>query len=318
MTELAAERRGGDRVRPVTVLVVDDSKTIRRILRRDLESSGYRVNEAPDGEVALAMCRAAKPDLVLLDVDMPVLDGIQTLEQMKADRDLRSLPVLFLTARTSGVEAARGLELGAQDYLRKPCDRAELLARVSSVLRQRAREQNLVSQAQQLTEQSTTDPLTGVANRRGLMQLISKLDDKLALGVLLADLDHFKVVNDSEGHIIGDTVLAVVAARLRSTCDASGTVTRWGGEEFVVIAPGCDASELALLAERLRGCVSHNPLAVGGRKPLSVTISVGTALGAAADFDELLNEADAAMYRAKAAGRDRVIASPERPPSSSR
>ena len=316
MTDPATERRSTDRVRPATILVVDDSKTIRRILRRDLESFGYQVGEAPDGEVALAMCRVAKPDLVLLDVDMPVLDGIQTLEQMQADRDLSGLPVLFLTARTGGDEAARGLELGAQDYLRKPCDPAELLARVGAVLRQRAREQNLVSQAQALTEQSTTDPLTGVANRRGLMQLITGLDDDLPIGVLLVDLDHFKAVNDSQGHIVGDTVLAVVSARLRSTCEASATVTRWGGEEFVVIAPGCDAGELAWLAERLRGSVGGNPLAVGGREPLSVTISVGTALGAAANFDELLNEADAAMYRAKAAGRDRVVASQSPAPSS--
>jgi diguanylate cyclase (GGDEF)-like protein len=293
-------------------LVVDDSRTIRRILRRDLEATGYRVSEAPDGEVALALCRASKPDLVLLDVDMPVLDGMATLERMQADLDLRDIPVLFLTARTSGAEAARGLGLGAEDYLKKPCDPTELLARVGAVLRQRIREQRLVSQAQELTEQSTTDALTGVANRRGLHQLLAEMDGERPLGIVLMDLDHFKVVNDTEGHVVGDTVLAVVASRLRSTCGTRATVTRWGGEEFVVTAPNCTAEALAELAEQLRACVGGDPLAVGGRNPLAVTISAGTALGNAADFDDLLNAADAAMYKAKAGGRNRVVASSRR------
>ena len=309
MTEPSPDRRGADRVRVATILVVDDSSTIRRILRRDLEAAGYRVSEAPDGEVGLAVCRAAKPDLVLLDVDMPVLDGMATLERMQADPDLRHLPVLFLTARTSGVEAARGLGLGAHDYLKKPCDQAELLARVSTALRQRAREQSLASRAQELAELSTTDALTGVLNRRGLEQMLSTLSRSRPVGVLLIDLDHFKQVNDTEGHVIGDAVLAVVAARLRSACGADATPARWGGEEFVAVLPDADAAALADLAERLRASVGEAPLAVGGVVPLAVTVSIGTAVGTAGAFPDLLQEADVALYEAKGGGRNRVVAS---------
>ena len=308
MTEPTPERRGTDRVRVATILVVDDSSTIRRILRRDLEAAGYRVSEAPDGEVGLAVCRAAKPDLVLLDVDMPVLDGMATLERMQADPDLRHLPVLFLTARTSGVEAARGLGLGAHDYLKKPCDQAELLARVGTALRQRAREQSLASRAQELAELSTTDALTGVLNRRGLEQVLGTLARGRSLGVLLIDLDHFKRVNDTEGHVVGDAVLAVVAARLRTACGTEATPARWGGEEFLTIAPDADADGLAALAERLRASVGDAPLAVGGLVPLSVTVSIGTSLGTAEDFADLLQEADVALYDAKDRGRNRVVA----------
>ena len=301
------ERRGPERVRVATVLVVDDSSTIRRILRRDLESAGYRVIEADNGEVGLAACRALRPDLVLLDVDMPVLDGMATLERMQADPDLRHLPVLFLTARTSGGEAARGLGLGAHDYLKKPCDQAELLARVSTTLRQQAREQGLLSRAHELAELSTTDALTGVRNRRGLEQELATMSRERKAGVLLADLDHFKHVNDTEGHVIGDAVLAVVAARLGSACGAAGLVARWGGEEFVVLAPDLDGAGLAAFAERLRAAVSETPLAVGGVRTLDVTISIGGAAGRAADFNALLQAADKALYKAKAAGRNRVV-----------
>lgn len=313
MTAPVAERRGADRVRVARVLVVDDSSTIRRILRRDLEAAGYRVSEAPDGEVALAMCRAVLPDLVLLDVDMPVLDGMATLERMQAAPDLRRLPVLFLTARTSGGEVARGLSLGAHDYLKKPCDQAELLARVAAALRQSAREQSLASRAQELAELSTTDPLTGLPNRRGLEQLLGGISHGRALGVLLADIDHFKTVNDNEGHIVGDAVLAVVAARLRSACGPTGTVGRWGGEEFVAVAVDMDPTALAQLGEQLRAGVGNAPLAVGGVHPIPVTISIGTALGLAAEFRVLLDSADNALYNAKAGGRNCVVAADPAP-----
>ena len=304
------ERRGNDRVRVASILVVDDSSTIRRILRRDLESAGYLVTEAPDGEVGLAACRAYRPDLILLDVDMPVLDGMATLERLKADPDLRHVPVLFLTARTSGGEAARGLDLGAHDYLKKPCDQAELLARVSAVLRQKDREQGLASKAQELAELSTTDPLTGVGNRRFLEQQLAVLGRARPIGVLIADLDHFKDVNDTQGHVVGDAVLAVVAARIRTACGAEASVARWGGEEFVVALPDVDAAGVTALGERLRAAIGENPLAVGGVDTLRVTVSIGVAHGRAQDFGELLAAADTALYEAKSAGRNRVVIAP--------
>lgn len=301
------ERRGVGRALVPDILIVDDSRTIRRILRRDLEAAGYAVREAPDGQVALSACREAKPDLVLLDVDMPVLDGMATLEQMQADPNLRYLPVLFLTARTSGDDAARGLDLGAYDYLKKPWEQAELLARVSAVLRLRAREERLAWEALQMAELSTTDTLTRVPNRRGLEHVLAGFDDDRRIGVLLIDLDHFKRVNDTEGHTVGDAVLTVVAQRLRAACEGSSTVARWGGEEFVVLMPDCGPDEVVALAERLRCAVASSSLQVGGDRLLAVTTSIGAAGGVAGSFSELLKAADVALYQAKANGRNRVV-----------
>jgi two-component system, cell cycle response regulator len=315
MTVPVPQRRGEERTLGTTILVVDDSRTIRRILRRDLEAAGYAVLEAADGEEALKACHESTPDVVLLDVDMPRLDGMATLERMQADPGLRQLPVLFLTARTGGEEAARGLDLGAHDYLKKPCDAAELLARVGAVLRRRAREKRQASQAVELAALSTTDPLTAVPNRRGLEMLVAGLTPQQRIGVLLIDLDHFKRVNDTAGHLVGDAVLTVVAARLRAGCGTSSHLARWGGEEFVVVAPDSGAEQVAVLAEGLRSGVGSTPLQVGTSRPLPVTTSIGTAVGTAAAFTELLQAADTALYIAKEAGRDRVVAAPGASPT---
>lgn len=304
------ERRQADRVRVATVLAVDDSSTVRRILRRDLEAAGYRVNEAADGEQALASCRSDRPDLVLLDVDMPVLDGLATLERMRADPHLSWLPVLFLTARISGNEVARGLDLGANDYLRKPWDSTELIARVSTAIRTSARHEELQRRARESNALSNTDPLTGLGNRRHLEQLVEDLlarrGPDLQVGVVMIDVDHFKKVNDDCGHLIGDAVLATVAGRVRRAALQEETVVRWGGEEFLVLAPDVEASEVGALAERLRAAVDVTPMAVGTPTPLSVTVSAGGACGALGDLRDLVAHADGALYAAKQAGRNRI------------
>jgi two-component system cell cycle response regulator len=319
--EPGADRRGTDRVRVATVLVVDDSSTVRRILRRDLEGAGYRVTEAADGEEGLASCRSDRPDLVLLDVDMPVLDGLATMEQMQLDPHLRWLPVLFLTARIAGSEVARGLDLGAHDYLKKPCDAAELIARVSTAMRLASRHDELQRRARELDALSNTDPLTGLGNRRHLAQVV---EDMLArrgplavVGLVVVDIDHFKQVNDSQGHPVGDAVLATVAARMRRVTLPEETLVRWGGEEFVALAPDLDRGAVTDLAERLRLAVSATPMAVGTIETVSVTVSAGGAVGGLADMRDLVATADAALYEAKKAGRNRVVvadsASPREP-----
>lgn len=167
---MTAERRRDDRPSVPTILVVDDSTAIRRIISRTLAETGYRVVEAQDGRAALDTCRAERPDLVLLDVDMPVMDGHTTLREMRADPELQAVPVLFLTAHTDGANAAVGLELGAQDYLRKPCEPAELTARVGRALKAKAQEDALARHARDMNKLSTTDPLTGLGNRRRMEQ----------------------------------------------------------------------------------------------------------------------------------------------------
>ncbi|MDP9389575.1 MAG: diguanylate cyclase [Actinomycetota bacterium] len=310
----AGERRRPDRVPGATVLVVDDSGAIRRILRRSLESVGYRVQEAPDGEQALAACRAERPDLVLLDVDMPGLDGLSTLRAMKADDELRSLPVLFLTARTDAAEVADGLDLGAADYLRKPCDAAELTARVNAALRDAAREQDLARRAAELDNLATTDALTGLGNRRRLemrvVELAGTRGADAAVGVLLLDVDHFKRVNDEQGHLVGDLVLRILGGRLQSALESEAAVVRWGGEEFLALAPDASEDDLVPLAERVRRAVCGSPFSLGGGRLLDVTVSVGCGWGPLARFDAVVADADAALYEAKRAGRNRVATAP--------
>jgi len=306
-----SERRGDGRIGVTTILVVDDSTAIRRILRRALEGAGHRVVEAADGKEGLEVCRAEHPDLVLLDVDMPVMDGLATLREMKTDPDLIHVPVLFLTARTGGDDLARGLDLGAHDYLRKPCDPVELQARVAGALRLAAQEQALRRRSAELDVLSTTDQLTGIGNRRRLDGRIAELSSALGrsgpAGVVLLDVDHFKAVNDNEGHPVGDLVLRILAGRLGNEVRHPETLVRWGGEEFLVIAPGLDGSGLADLGERLRVGVGGSPFAVGDGKLLDIHVSAGCASGPLDGFEQTVRIADEALYEAKATGRNRVV-----------
>jgi diguanylate cyclase (GGDEF)-like protein len=308
------DRRRDDRPAAATILVVDDSTAIRRILSRALLAGGYRVVEAEDGRAALESCRAERPDLVLLDVDMPVLDGHATLREMRADPELRSLPVLFLTARTGGADVVVGLELGAQDYLRKPCEPAELVARVAMALRAKAQEDALARQARELNELSTTDVLTGLGNRRRMEETIDELVKRHGpstdVTVIMIDVDHFKAVNDTYGHAVGDLVLKIVAGRLRGSVEKGVEVARWGGEEFVVAAVGLGETEAFALADHVRRAVGVSPFATGGDQAIVVTVSAGCAIAPISAFSAALEAADGALYEAKGSGRNRAVLAP--------
>lgn len=292
------------------ILIVDDSVAMRRILGRALEAAGYRVSEAGDGHAALTACRAEAPSLVLLDIDMPVMDGMTTLKEMRADEELVDIPVLFLTARTSGTDLAAGLELGAQDYLRKPCEPAELTARVAVALRQRAQKENLRGIALEADRLVNVDPLTGVGNRRLFRlraeEMLVTIGGTTAIGLIVIDVDHFKSVNDTEGHPVGDAVLRIVAARLANAVSDEHLLVRWGGEEFVVLATGLTDAGVADLAEGLRRVISDRPFAIDDDRTLAITVSVGCVSGRLDALDAAVAAADEALYKAKRAGRNRV------------
>ena len=301
-----------DAINETTVLVVDDSRAIRQILSRSLAEAGYQVLQAGDGQAGVATAREHRPDLILLDVDMPVLDGMGAMRLLHDDPELRDTPVLFLTARTSAEEVAAGLGLGAQDYLRKPCESVELLARVTNALNISRQRSELRQQAQRLDDLSTTDPLTGLGNRRRFDIAVGELRAASApgepLAVAMIDIDHFKAINDRNGHLIGDTVLSLVARRLRADARDDDTLVRWGGEEFLVLRVGDDCASLAASVEHMRAAVAERPLAVGVDQLVSVTVSGGWAVGRVADLDAVVESADEALYRAKAQSRNRVVA----------
>ena len=228
-----------------TVLVAEDSLVIRAVLVEQLQSRGYRVIEAGDGEQALAACRRERPDVVLLDVEMPHLDGHAVLAGIKAEPLLADIPVVFVTSRVTTEDVVEGLRLGAHDYLRKPFEPSELLARVHAAVRIKALQDELRLRNAELELASRTDALTGLHNRRHLeeqLQQLATAGDRLA--VLLCDIDRFKQVNDTRGHAAGDDLLCDVARTLATDLRPSDVLGRLGGDEFAVLLPEAGPGEL--------------------------------------------------------------------------
>jgi diguanylate cyclase (GGDEF)-like protein len=298
------------------IMIADDSSVVRAVLRQQIESQGHTVVEAEDGAAALEQCRHVKPDVLLLDIEMPGLDGHAVLKEMVADPNLADIPVVFLTVRTSTEDIVMGLQLGAYDYLGKPFEPAELIARISAALRVKQLQDELRRRNQELDRISRIDALTGLFNRR-------HLDDQLAvaggralrqgddLAVIMVDVDHFKRVNDIEGHAAGDDVLKEVSRRLLSGVRVEDVVGRWGGEEFMVMCGRADRLGVGVLAERLRALVEGSQFRIKEtNKRLDVTASLGVAFGGGDHPESVVRRADEALYAAKEAGRNRVMIAP--------
>jgi diguanylate cyclase (GGDEF)-like protein len=293
-----------------TILIADDSPVVRAVVRDGLEAEGHLVHEADDGVAAIAMCRDLRPDAVLLDIEMPGLDGRQVLDRLKRDPDLRAIPVVFLTGRTGTDDLVAGLRAGAHDYLRKPFEPAELLARIGSAVRNKRLQDELRQRNEQLDLMARVDALTQLYNRRHLQEELHRLGaasrrDQSALAVVLFDVDHFKLVNDTYGHQTGDLVLQHCARRLLAGARAGDVLGRWGGEEFLLVLPGTELDEAALAAERMRASVAEAPIMIDHTE-LVVTLSGGCASDTLGNIDALLSRADEALYRSKSDGRNRI------------
>jgi diguanylate cyclase (GGDEF)-like protein len=292
-----------------TILVGDNSQVVREVLRWHLESHGYQVIEAADGAESVTLARKAKPAVILLSVELPTLNGHQALARLKADKELRDTPVVFITAHTETDDVVEGLRLGAHDYLRKPFEPAEVIARVSAAVRVKKLQDDLRARNAELDRIARSDPLTGLANRR-------HLDEQLAahaasaerhhhdLSVAVVDIDNFKTVNDTFGHNAGDTVLREVARRIAGSARVEDVVGRWGGEEFIVILPHCDIDGATVVSERIRRAVAATPIRSEHGIAIPVTVSIGCTGGT---DDVVVERADAALYAAKKGGRNRTV-----------
>ncbi len=293
-----------------TILVADDSMVVRAVLRRQLETDGHTVVEAVNGEEAIDACREYHPDVILLDVEMPVLDGHATLARLKADPQLKDIPVVFLTGRVDTADVVNGLRLGAHDYLRKPFEANELMARVSAALRTKWLQDELRARNAELDRVSRIDMLTNIYNRRHLDEHLravisaARRHDR-TVGVLIVDIDHFKNVNDEHGHLAGDAVLREVAARLQQAMRTEDALGRWGGEEFLAVLTDTPPEGVRVMAERLRQVVAAAPFTLDDGSQIRVTVSVGHTNGRE-DAEVLVHRADDALYVAKAEGRNRV------------
>ena len=313
-------RRESDRSR---ILIVDDNPDSLEILRARLESWGYRTQTAADGEEALNKIEAQPPDLILLDIMMPRVDGMEVARRVKNNPQLPFIPIIMETALDTTEAKVEGLDSGADDYITKPIDFAELKARLNSMLRIKRlqaeleeRERELLNVNEQLLHLTQTDALTGLDNRRHLEH---RLDEMFAharrfgepVACVMCDLDRFKTVNDTHGHQAGDEVLKQFAQILRHEARAVDRVGRLGGEEFLLILPGAGVDAAGLFAERVRKQVEANTFSVnGGETSIRRTASFGVSAwphSRIGTTEVLLRSADEALYVAKETGRNRVV-----------
>ena len=295
------------------ILIAEDSATIRAVLTAQLTASGYRVVAATNGREALERFAQDRPDVALLDIDMPELDGMGVLDVVVADPELATIPVVFLTGRATSEDVAEGLARGAHDYLRKPVESSELAARVRAALRTKELADELRERNAELERLATTDHLTGLYNRRFVGRELERLilrarRHRQSVSVAMLDIDHFKSINDEHGHAVGDAVLIEVAARIRRRLRGDDLVGRWGGEEFLLILPVTSPEGTAIVAESVRAAIGDEPLLLPTVGSLDVTASIGWATWEPGDAsDDLLGRADLALYAAKAAGRNTVV-----------
>ncbi len=299
------------------LLLVEDEPTQLLLTQRMLRRGGYEVETASDGAAALEKLATGRFQFLVTDWEMPGMDGPTLCRKVRTTRLPGYLYILLLTGQIATRSVVIGLEAGADDYVRKPADEAELLARLAAGKRIVQLEQSLRDANAQIQRLSITDPLVGTYNRRYLNeQLMQEVEQarrtSQPLSAILADLDFFKSVNDQYGHQVGDEVLqhfvGIARSAIRVTID---WVARYGGEEFVVVLPDTDLLEAEKIAEKIRSrCAGSTVASAGGA--LQFTASFGVAALAAgvgpsgAAAEALLRHADAALYRSKREGRDRV------------
>lgn len=299
-----------------TILVIEDSASERAAIRKVLEASGDfdRILEASDGIVGLRRLLADDIDLVLCDLEMPGLDGEKLLRARACRTRSTEIPFLYLTATRDFERRARLLRAGASDLIGKPFHAAELLARLQMHLKVKRLQDELLEKNAMLSRLSSSDPVTGLRTRRFVTDMLAL--EFLRSGrygtplcVLMADLDHFKDVNDRHGHPAGDAVLAGVGELLNGLLRASDVAGRYGGEEMLVLLPQTGAEGGLATAERFRSAVeaAHFEIASGERLTITVSIGVAAHQSGLQSPSELVMAADDALYQAKAEGRNRVV-----------
>jgi two-component system, cell cycle response regulator len=288
------------------VLIIENTQSDRYLLRNWLQGERMEVYEALDIISGLAACPKFQPNLILLQLRLPTWDGYEVIRRLKNDPRTLSIPVIFLAASALTGEKAKGIDMGAVDFISKPFDPVELLARVGSALRTKALLDLLESRAH-------LDGLTELGNRFALRDRLPHEWEACRrrgcpMSVFIADLDHFKKINDQYGHAAGDDVLRQAARVLRRSVREEDFVARYGGEEFVVVAPDCDLEGATVMAERFRSEIAD--MKINFRNiPIRATCSVGVAPAfdpSQSDPLDVLEQADQALFQAKAASRNAV------------
>jgi diguanylate cyclase (GGDEF)-like protein len=295
------------------ILIADDDPVSRRLLEASLKKWDYQVVSACDGAQAWELLQeASAPRLAVLDWMMPGLSGPEVCRNVRMQAREPYTYILLLTARNQKEDLIEGMEAGADDYITKPFDAQELKVRLRAGRRILELQAELVAARETLREQATHDSLTRLWNRSSILDILKREMAKAeretaSVGLIMVDLDHFKQINDTHGHMAGDEVLREAARRMQASLRSYDAVGRYGGEEFLIVSPGSSQVSAIHLAERLRSAIHREPLRVG-EKSLTFSISLGVAAvqGVATTPEVLIRAADEALYRAKELGRNRV------------
>ncbi len=300
----------------MAILIVDDVPANIQFLGKLLKGEGYKIAPASNGRKALEMIPKMRPDLVLMDVMMPEMDGFEACSRMKASAEMKDIPVIFLSARSESEDVVRGFKLGAVDYIQKPFNAEELIVRVRNHL-ELVRSRRLIihymdemgRQNALLEELSITDSLTGLYNHsHSIERLHQETSNSKRYGtpltMMMLDIDLFKAVNDSYGHVAGDEVLKGVAEIIRSNVREGDIAGRYGGEEFILVLPNTPIEGGLAIAERIRSRVEENRWQI---EELKITLSGGIKSLEDESPTELVIRADANLYTAKEQGRNRIV-----------
>ncbi|MHC4295555.1 MAG: GGDEF domain-containing response regulator [Planctomycetota bacterium] len=298
------------------VLIAEDDPISRRVLEATLKKWGHEVQVACDGAEAWEMFQDADvPKLGIIDWMMPGIDGVELCKRVRkiAGKDRSYIYLILLTAKGQSSDVVEGLEAGADDYITKPFDNSELKARLQAAKRVLDLEDELLTAQETLRYQATHDSLTGIWTRAAIFEILEKELDRSEredkpVGVAVVDIDRFKSVNDTYGHDAGDLVLRQTAKILVSKMRKYDAIGRIGGEEFLIVLPGCPLETIATRAEELRSAFANTEIPVSGGT-VSLTLCMGVTTSrelSTVDPETLVQAADAAMYEAKRSGRNRV------------
>lgn len=294
------------------ILMVDDTPSNLDILGHILKQVGRNVSVAPNGTIALKIINKDKSDLVLLDIMMPDISGYDVCRKLKENDDTKDIPVIFITAMAQTEDLVEGFEVGGADYVVKPFEEREVLARIGPQLSLRKIAYEKEELIRKLDSLSRIDPLTKLSNRRDILEKMEYEQAKYerfgkGFSIIFGDIDYFKKINDQFGHDAGDCVLKEVADILKNSIRKVDFVARWGGEEFLAVLTETNFSGAARVAEKIRIAIENHKYD-SDKNPGHVTMSFGVAchVGKEGKIDELIKTADKLLYKAKENGRNQV------------
>jgi len=290
-----------------TILIVDDNMTNLDILIELLDAT-YDLIPAIDGEFALEVANDDKPDLILLDIMMPVMDGFEVCKKLKENENTKDIPIIFITSDANEDSIEKAYKIGGTDYVTKPFRPRELLSRVEKELK-------LQDMMKELKLLASTDPMTKLYNRRYFINISESLLDlakrnKSETSIIMLDIDRFKNINDTYGHKVGDNVIINLASSLQKLIRKSDVICRWGGEEFIILLADTKVDNTLIIAEKIRIEIENSVISLDNNKELKFTASMGVSMIDTendVNIDDSINRADKALYEAKEDGRNKVV-----------